>query len=1464
MKEESNVQAPPPSLVRRRTEGRDNVMSTPAPDREKDVGLRQGSLDTSTALASTPSRSVTVGPGPTTLAQSSPWTNAGSTFSPMGSFGNLGSTDPLGHPSTPADRKPGLGSTRSTSRWSKIINRGPPDDHGVTEKLSVGNLGKLSEVDAESSPRDWSETRVNRPLSNETDPYGDRDRPEGPPALGGMLEMAPSQLRQTSRMSTPGAPESKDSLGLADVTTNPSLLTGLREVLSDRSNQAPLRAPPPPPPVYGDGEPLSPTETNPYQSPVPEKADPDDVDTDDSDVRHVQHPGLNNRVPNDNHYPAASEMEAMSQMPTSFDHPPSERAPAYRATPDHLFTTGLSTMGGMPRPGGPAGWPTGSALLNGPGSEQAPFGSEYGSPVYHAVNELQQSTFVAPPTGLPGSAYDDGDAGTRGGRLGSMFPPAMYTPQMPGGETIKSAYDLETSHHLHGLPPRSTAADQQQQQQQQQQPPNRMASGNYGSAFSLTGQDPGSPMRATRGLFDTLLPSNVDNTRHRSSTDRPLTGSDSSVRVSTSASGQEPLSTLLAASSNTAVASAAVPSNNNNNNNNNINTPSQPSARASQVTTGAPQPAAHPPLPPPQQRIMVMPDRMRWIYRDPQGAVQGPWSGLEMHDWFKAGFFSAELLVRKFEDAEFEPLGQLIRRIGNSREPFLVPQIGIPHGSPSNQTGGPWNNGAGTSAHNQKSPAGPVQPPFAGAFPSFGTTLTAEQQNALERRKQEEQFLMARQKEYLAQQQLLQKQMQQIHGVHQPLHHHSSAHSLHSQPSFGSMTSPSAFHPTPPQGPIQPPQSVPNFFDNHARLGGPAFLGPMGPGNDFAGTGPGSIRDEELADLLARQGLGRDGPPPHGFSTSSTFHQQHPENQGHPSQVAAMIAQRAQLQREQAKHDSMLVPSSDEQQAPNYRLQEFNQLRAHLEEDHVRRDDGNIGESLDHSTAQADTTENYQRSLQQPAGYSLAARPEDKTNVTKKVAPRDTVPFSAAKQQQQQQQQQYQHQHQQTPEVLSLTQQVQKAASEQQQPTISSRPDSGWGRRETPGLPRPFPPAPPPQSISPLPAPAAQRKRQQLPEALTIEQARLRSQTSSVETPSAISSIAPWAKEVSDGPKGPSLKEIQEAEARKAAKAEEMALAARRTFLEQERERLSQQATANTALLQGLPPSSTWGSGTPPLTPTGVGPSAWVKPLTTKINVESSTKKTLSQIQAEEEARKQKAAGATNTVNPASSNVVSGVPGVTTGKRYADLASKAAPPSAVGTGGGAWTTVGATGKAKAQPQSSVGPVSGTTGVASAGSTGSGNAIGSKARASIQAPRSSAVIGGVSTVHNAQEEFSRWAKVTLAKGLDSNINGRYFDGKSRYLFPVEHKSNRLANEECDLQWMTLCSNYSCSQRKRKLSRKACTPTLKPWMDVNSPSSSYVVVSRPRRELVTHPLPTIAIPSIIILLLSPLLVEVVFWL
>lgn len=215
--------------------------------------------------------------------------------------------------------------------------------------------------------------------------------------------------------------------------------------------------------------------------------------------------------------------------------------------------------------------------------------------------------------------------------------------------------------------------------------------------------------------------------------------------------------------------------------------PSFPSA-----APGAPFPTGQPSgdAPPSAQvRQMVMPDRMRWVYLDPQGQVQGPFTGLEMNDWYKANFFTPDLRVKKIEDSDFEPLGQLIRRIGNSREPFLVPQIGVPHGpAPQGASFSPTGNTG-------------VVPPLSGVFPSYGRTLTAEEQNNLERRKQEEQILMAQQREFILRQQPAPPKfpMAGAGGISGSLNHHSSAQSLQSQPSFGSIASPIG---PPGQGPV--------------------------------------------------------------------------------------------------------------------------------------------------------------------------------------------------------------------------------------------------------------------------------------------------------------------------------------------------------------------------------------------------------------------------------------------------------------------------------------------------------------------------------------------------------------------------------------------------------------------------------------------------------------------------------------
>lgn len=655
-------------------------------------------------------------------------------------------------------------------------------------------------------------------------------------------------------------------------------------------------------------------------------------------------------------------------------------------------------------------------------------------------------------------------------------------------------------------------------------------------------------------------------------------------------------------------------------------------------------------LPTAQQRMMVMPDRMRWVYLDPQGNQQGPFSGLEMHDWYKASFFTPDLSVKKMEDEQFEPLGQLIRRIGNSREPFLVPQIGIPHGPPTAPAGTGYTPPAVAGATAQP---GAVQPPFADSFPSFGTTLTAEQQNNLERRKQEEQYLMARQREFLAQQQVNMKQMQ-MSGLPSSLHHHSSAHSLQSQPSFGSMTSPIGM---PPQPPLP---SVGGFFD-----------GPPRQIPTSSGLPPDFFREEDLArlSLQDRQAV---------FNAAAAGPQL-------PSQVQPVGMHGSFAQRQ------------DDPQGFKARLRQFQDLR----EEH------DLQEAAEAAQAAQNT-----------ATFEPVAAPQQQ-QIYEEPGPVEEDEISEP----------------QVPEPQSLTQRIQKAASAKESPTATA-PESPWGKVNT-GLPMPFPP--PPQSTTPLPAPLAQRGRSNLPEALNVE-ARSRSETPEVS--SATPSIAPWAKESTEAPKALSLKEIQEAEARKAAKAEEIAAAVRRANYEQELKMLSNQPIAPAP---GLPTSSTWGNTVSPATPTNV-PSAWAKPAA-KVTTSSNSKKTLAEIQQEEEKRKQKLAA-----QQAAAQVSVGITG---GKRYADLASKttASVPSV----GGAWATVGAGGKVKVP----TGPAAAVPQTLRSVSSASVVAP-SSSRAATRPPTArSATTAAQSSVNAANSEFNKWAKASLTKGLNSDINGKHF-------------------------------------------------------------------------------------------------------
>lgn len=60
-----------------------------------------------------------------------------------------------------------------------------------------------------------------------------------------------------------------------------------------------------------------------------------------------------------------------------------------------------------------------------------------------------------------------------------------------------------------------------------------------------------------------------------------------------------------------------------------------------------------------------------WFYLDPQGDTQGPFSPQDMSEWYKAGYFQENLMVKRAIDPSFVPLGHVLKVCGRAT-PFFT------------------------------------------------------------------------------------------------------------------------------------------------------------------------------------------------------------------------------------------------------------------------------------------------------------------------------------------------------------------------------------------------------------------------------------------------------------------------------------------------------------------------------------------------------------------------------------------------------------------------------------------------------------------------------------------------------------------------------------------------------------------------------------------------------------------------
>ncbi|KAK3688928.1 hypothetical protein B0T22DRAFT_460491 [Podospora appendiculata] len=1137
-----------PWSARRNNEPREAITDEPeeeasareTPIRSQSFGLPRNNINNSSSTPGSNFGSASLwGPG------------TGSASAGIGAFGNFA----LGA-STIGDRRFATGGSRLA--------------HLIPKDSSENLAGKTSDAASADANRGW------RPRQRtDTDPFATEDNVSGSAILGGAQDNSPpsmpSQMQRGVIFDTPVKGSTGD-FGMSGLSLG----------------------------NHGDGNaPASPSETNPYRSPLVERGD--DGNDDNELDRHV-HAGQASEPP--------SNFSTLSRTFGANAFEGSDRSQTSSVGPKAFPTVNTMT-----------GWPAAPSVGT-PDRERQPFNNAFGGNIFSPMGDLPASSLG----GLGGVFGAPSTSGLgRGSKLGNLFPPAMQA-QMHGHEQENlgdSVPDLRQSNPL-GAIGRGTIGTQS--------------------------RDTGSPVRSGRSGYEDLFPSS-DTTRS------PFT---------TGEQGQPGLTATSHAQGFPATTSGM----------------SFPTAQSS------------------SERCMVMPDRMRWVYLDPQGVMQGPFNGLEMNDWYKANFFSPDLRVRRLEDIDFEPLGQLIRRIGNSREPFLVPQMGVAHGPPPVSV--PFPSGGGAEA----------VPPLQNAFPSFGRTLTAAQQNDLERRKQEEQLYHARQRE-------LSHHMHHQQGFGRPpmqpgmpgaLHHHSSVHSLQSQPSFGSMTSPIGM-PQPPIGPLGPNAG---FFDGSASMVQGGAQPGIGPGPD---PFPQSLTMGERQ-MLANMQQGVGGHP--GAFPTQSFGAPVGDAYGLRSQLPGV---------DQLQKDS---------QGFSTRIKEFHELRAQHDAEEAAAAAAVPAETVVEVNAEALEIESSVGSTPQSMDEVVSVIKE----VTESSS--ETVVSSSLTAQAQRE--------------LSLTERVMRTQADAAAAMSVPKPVQ---QPSTSGLPMPFPP--PQQLVTPLAAPTAQRPASNLPSRYGDRSGSGTPDTTSEGASLAPPPTAPWAPQPgTEAQKGPSLKEIQEAEAKKAAKKEEAAAALRRAALEQEAAAIREREKAAT-LNTGLPATSTWGTGSPVSAP--ASGSAWKQPAAAKANTAGisagtpSSKKTLADIQREEEARKQKAMQA--AIQSSASSVAASM-----GKRYADLASKGPAPSGMAASipvtaasaaatppavGGGWSTVGAGGKVKIP----TGPAAQTRSASASLVKTPVAAVAAKT-----APKP-ANVGLNNAKAVAMEEFKRWVHRELSRGLSGVADIEHF-------------------------------------------------------------------------------------------------------
>ena len=198
-----------------------------------------------------------------------------------------------------------------------------------------------------------------------------------------------------------------------------------------------------------------------------------------------------------------------------------------------------------------------------------------------------------------------------------------------------------------------------------------------------------------------------------------------------------------------------------------VQTQQQQLQQQQQQPSPQPSPQHHQAPPPPQQEQIPSVQQIQWFYLDPKRIEQGPFSSSDMLEWCEAGYFPADLMLRRAGiDQRFTRLNEMTRMYG--RVPFTPGPAPGPLLQENQQQQQPPQQQPQHLQQQQHQPMNQVQP-NAGSTPTPPLNSSSSPASSSSNLNNNQAILQQIQQQHVFQQNLL-RQQQQLYAIQQQPH----------------------------------------------------------------------------------------------------------------------------------------------------------------------------------------------------------------------------------------------------------------------------------------------------------------------------------------------------------------------------------------------------------------------------------------------------------------------------------------------------------------------------------------------------------------------------------------------------------------------------------------------------------------------------------------------------------------------